>query len=167
MQSVASRIRAALIERAKRINGAGGFIANIGGRVFDERAYIDQLAELPASALPAVFLFRGRGSGQRSGSPNSQLQLREVRWTALLVAARDPLRTQGQQVEDQIADLERAFEVADDPLIEHEGAAQLARVLSVEQSDHGLDQDVAGRCYAAVDIVTVYPAVYGDPAAHP
>jgi hypothetical protein len=167
MPSVASRIRNALIERARRINGDGDFMLDVGDRVFSGPAYIDTLTDVPADKLPAVFLTRARSSGDRSSTPNGTLQLRAVRWTALLVDIADPARDYGQQVEDLIADLERAFEDPRDPLLATDGVPMLAATLGVESTSYPLDQDAGNRCYAAVDILTIFPAVYGDPAATP
>lgn len=167
MPSIAARIRLELIERAKRIDGNGPFHYNVAWRVRGAQAFIEQEADqIIDMALPAVWVFRARDGSQRQGVPSTTLSTRTVRWTALLIAKLgDDL---GAEVEDAIADLERAFEDPDDEfLIDEEGRLLLAAPLRVEQSSFAADVEIAGHVMAAVDIVTTFPAVYGDPAATP
>lgn len=167
MSSVASLIRLKLIERAKRIDGSAPFHYDVGDRVRGAQAFVEQMADqLDAGNLPAIWVFRARDGGQRQTVPNTTLSTRTVRWTALLIAKSDG--DLGQEVEDAIEDLERAFEdPSDTHLIDGAGDPILAAPLRVEQSGYAADIEISGHVMAAVDIVTTYPAVYGDPAAKP
>lgn len=163
VQSVAARIRHAIIDRVKSIDGHPPFDTDLAGRAFGEAPTIDTLANASSANLPCAWVWRQPGNEERTPTGNTLLHMKSVRWSVLIVdhAGDDPGETQ----ERLYADLERAIEDrADLYMSDDDGVNLVADEVRIDKASFSLGADVAGLAIVSVDVITNYPHHYGDPS---